>query len=142
MTSKKIKILIAEDDEACRKVMYRFLLPLGECQTCPDGRQAVQAVEEAVASNAHFDLICLDIHMPFMDGHAAAARIREIESKQGVRAKIMVVTALGDTVNVTNAFDAACDAYLVKPFTHAKLMEQLFFLGLIENPEQFSIKHS
>lgn len=51
--------------------------------TC-DGREAVTAFTEALDAGEPFDLICLDVMMPEMDGHTALASIRRIESEHGI----------------------------------------------------------
>ena len=133
-----MRILIVEDDDSCRKVLLRFLSPFGQCDAVADGLQGVQAVQKALDERSHYTLICLDIHMPNMDGHEAMSKIRILEEDSGVgrdrKAKIMMCTALGDALNLTDAFGGECDAYIVKPFDHARLKEQLYLMGLIPDP--------
>jgi two-component system chemotaxis response regulator CheY len=82
-----------------------------------------------------YDLICLDIVMPEMDGQEALKEIRCLEKKAGITGsdftKIIMTTALADKTNVVEATLQGCDYFLVKPIQKAKLQEQLRKLKLI-----------
>jgi two-component system chemotaxis response regulator CheY len=90
----------------------------------------------AVEGKQPYDLVCLDIMMPGMDGHAVLSEIRKIEESNGIAvgstAKVVMTTSLGDAENVLAAFRNQCEAYLVKPIDKAKLLERLRTLGLIQ----------
>ena len=132
-----MKTLIVEDDFTSRVLMQELLKEFGPCDLAANGREAVYAVQDALEKKAPYDLICLDIMMPKMDGHEALKKIRALEEEQGTLsssgAKIIMTTALSDIENVGNAYSELCDAYLVKPIIKAKLREELGNLGLIEN---------
>ena len=64
-----IKTLIVEDDFACRKALQIFLSEYGNCFIAVNGCEAVEAVRQALDEDQPYDLICLDIMMPEMDGH-------------------------------------------------------------------------
>lgn len=104
-----MRILIAEDDYASRKFMLRFLSKYGDCDITVDGQEAVDAYIMALEDNLAYDLVCLDIMMPELDGYLALKCIRDIEKDNGIpeekRAKIIMTTALNDRRNVTKAFE-------------------------------------
>ena len=131
-----MKVLIAEDDFASRKFMLRFFEKYGECDVTVDGREAVEAYTMAVEMDEPYDLICLDIMMPEMDGHQALRAIRKIEEESGVaedeRVKIVMTTALSETRHVTKAFENGCTAYAGKPINQDKLEAMLKKFKLIE----------
>jgi two-component system, chemotaxis family, chemotaxis protein CheY len=88
----------------------------------------------ARAKRRAYDLICLDIMPPEMDGQTLLREIRAIEDGSGTRgkrAKIIMTTALGDFKNVSSAFWELCDEYLVKPTNRYKLLQHLGNLGLL-----------
>ncbi len=130
-----MKILLAEDDFASRKFMMRFLSKYGECDVTVDGVEAVEAFTMALESNEGYELICLDIMMPILDGYQALQQIREIETKYNVsesnRAKIIMTTALNERRNVTKAFGLGCTAYAGKPIDQEKFENVLRKLELI-----------
>lgn len=131
-----MRILIAEDDFASRKFMLRFLSKYGECDVTVDGAEAVEAFTMALDENEGYDLICLDIMMPVVDGYQALKTIREIENEKGIteknRAKIIMTTALNEGRNVTKAFELGCTAYAGKPIDQEKFINVLKKLDLIQ----------
>ena len=132
-----MRILIAEDDFASRKFMLRFLSKYGECDVTVDGTEAVEAFNMALDSDEGYDLICLDIMMPVMDGYQALQKIRDIEQQKGIpedkSAKIIMTTALSEGKNVTKAFNLGCTAYAGKPIDQDKFENVLRKLDLIRS---------
>ena len=131
-----MKVLIAEDDFASRKFMLRFFEKYGECDVTVDGKEAVEAYKMAIECGEPYDLICLDIMMPEMDGDQALKTIRKIEEESGIaedeRVKIVMTTALSETRHVTKAFENGCTAYAGKPINQDKLEAMLKKFKLIE----------
>jgi two-component system chemotaxis response regulator CheY len=133
-----MKSLIVEDDFTSRLVLQTVLSRYGECHIAVNGKEAVDAFRTSVESNQKYDLICMDIMMPEMDGHEALRLIRDHEStvsqytlsSEGV--KIIMTTALGDIGNVSASYQGFCDAYLVKPVDIAKLLEEMRSLRLVQ----------
>jgi two-component system chemotaxis response regulator CheY len=130
-----MKILIAEDDLTSRKFLFKFLSQYGECDLVVDGLEALDAFMMAMKEQAPYDLICLDIMMPKVDGVKVLKTIRDIEKQRGIlpekRSKIIMTTALAETQYVQNAFDIGCDAYAAKPIDTQKLIDVMVKLGLI-----------
>lgn len=132
-----MKYLIVEDDFAGRRLLQRYLSDYGECDIAVDGKEAVEAFRQALEDNEPYDLICLDIMMPNMDGRDALKAIRQIENERGIRGldgvKVIMTTALGDSKNVVGSFREGCEAYIVKPIEKKKFLEEMEKLGLIES---------
>ena len=130
-----MRILIAEDDFASRKFMLRFLSQYGECDVTVDGMEAVDAFLMALEADESYDLVCLDIMMPELDGYQALKAMRDIEKEKGVpvnqSAKIIMTTALNEGRNVTKAFELGCVAYAGKPIDQEKFENVLRKLELI-----------
>ncbi|HHW23774.1 MAG TPA: response regulator [Clostridiaceae bacterium] len=130
-----MRILIAEDDLASRKVISKFLSNYGECDITIDGIEALEAFMMAWDEGRPYDLICLDIMMPELDGIKTLKAIRDIETQKGLkedkRAKIIMTTALNDKDSVMNAFETGCEAYAAKPLNMDKLAEVMKKLNLI-----------
>ena len=115
-----MRILLAEDDFVTRKFMMDFLSSYGECDAAVDGMEAVDAYLMALEDGEPYDLACLDIMMPVMDG------IPEEE-----QVKVIMTTALNDEENVKMAFDLGCSVYSGKPINKEKFDQALKKLGLI-----------
>ena len=132
-----MRILIAEDDFISRKYMMRFLSKYGECDVTVDGTEAIEAFIMALENGEGYDLICLDIMMPVVDGYQALQRIREIEKERGIpeekAVKIIMTTALSEGKNVTKAFSLGCTAYAGKPIDQEKFENELRKLDLIRS---------
>jgi len=130
-----MKILIAEDDLASRKFLQKFLSQYGECDLVVDGLEALDAVLIAIKEGKPYDLICLDIMMPKVDGVKVLKAIRELEIQKGLlpekRSKIIMTTALAETEFVQSAFSYGCEGYAAKPIDTEKFTEVLKKLKLI-----------
>jgi two-component system chemotaxis response regulator CheY len=130
-----MKTLIVEDDFTSRFLLQELLKNYGPSHIATNGKEAVEAVRVSLQDDERYDLICLDIMMPEMDGQEALRKIREEEEAKGIPsssgAKIVMTTALGDMKNLSAAYSGLCDAYLTKPIEKAKLIEELRILKLI-----------
>jgi len=130
-----MRTLIVEDDFTSRRLLIGLLAPYGNCDIALDGKEAVEAFRLAWEGNYPYDLICLDIMMPEMDGQEVLKEIRKLEVEKGIdehsRVKIIVTTVLDDRENITKAFKGQCEAYLIKPIDKEKLLQEVKSLGLI-----------
>jgi two-component system chemotaxis response regulator CheY len=132
--SKKMKSLVAEDDATNRRLLKTFLSRYGDCDVAIDGKEAVTAVRVARQNHASYDLVCMDLRMPQMDGQEAIREIRKQEAAAGVSktVKIIVTTIHTDIDSIAGALLSRCNAYLAKPIDTAKLRSELLDLGLIQ----------
>ena len=130
-----MKTLIVEDEFTSRALLREFLKRYGTPQVAMNGKEAVAAVRVALDAEDPFNLICLDIMMPEMDGQQALKKIRRMEQEAGVtqekRAKVIMTTAHADKDNVLEAMRGQCDYFLVKPIDGRALLTELRRLGLI-----------
>ena len=127
--------LIVEDDFTSRLLLQGLLKGYGPSYFAENGKEAVDAVRIALEEDEPFNLICMDIMMPEMDGQEALRRIRDIEKTYRVapalRVKVIMTTALADRDNVIRAAQSECDYFLVKPVEKNKLVKVLRTLKLI-----------
>jgi two-component system chemotaxis response regulator CheY len=95
----------------------------------------VEAFRMAADGGSPYDVICMDILMPEMDGKEAVTRVRALEEARGVRStrgvKIIMTTSVHDMKDVIGSFQALCDAYLIKPIDTADLLRQLQSFRLV-----------
>jgi len=130
-----MKILIAEDDFTSRNVLQLLLKKYGEVDTAVDGKEALEAFETGLGTESPYELVCLDIMMPGLDGLDVAKHIRNLEKKHGIKpqheAKVIMVTALSDAKTVFGAFMASqATGYLVKPYSRDALEKALKDVGV------------
>jgi len=130
-----MRILIAEDDLAGRKILQKFLSTYGECDIAIDGLEALDCFLQAHNEKNLYDMICLDIMMPKLDGIKVLRAIRDIEKQKGIdeksRVKIIMTTALNERKVVLEAYDSGCEAYAWKPIDLMKFKEAMENLQLI-----------
>jgi two-component system chemotaxis response regulator CheY len=131
-----MRILIAEDDLASRKFLFKYLSAYGECDITVNGMEALDAFMMAINEGNPYNLVCLDIMMPELDGIKTLKAIRDIEKQHEVNdtacAKIIMTTALNDTDTVYGAFENGCEVYAAKPIDLVRLEEVLRKLDLIK----------
>jgi CheY-like chemotaxis protein len=122
-----LAVLLAEDNPINALLVRAVLERLGHAVTeVHDGAAALGAATEG---GGRFAAILLDLHMPGLDGLAAAREIRTFERRSGARpAAILALTA--DVLPETRlaAADAGIDAVLEKPVTPEALRRALLAL--------------
>ncbi len=121
-----MKVLIVEDEYISRTLLSEFLSPYATCDTAADGKEALDLLTKAYEDNDRYDLVCLDIMMPEMDGHAVLSNLRRMEHERNVgddkMTTVFMTTALDDAQNIMNAFTLGrCQAYLIKPILRNRL---------------------
>lgn len=131
---KVVKILVVDDDIYSRQLLKEMLLPYGNPDMAVNGDEAVKIFLMAHDEKEPYDLICLDIMMPVLNGQETLKKIRELEAEKGIHGlkgvKIIMTTALDDNRNILDAFRAGCEGYLVKPLDEDRLDELMEKLGL------------
>lgn len=130
-----MKTLIVEDEFTSRLLLQKMLDQYGECHVAVNGREAVEAIKSSLAAKDPYDLVCLDIMMPLMDGQETLREIRAAEAEAGIHGldgvKVVMTTVLGDKGNIMESFREQCDGYLIKPVEKGKLMRLLADFALV-----------
>ena len=116
-----MKVLVAEDDLASGKFMQKLLSKYGEVVLARDGIAAVDEFVNAVSTNERFDLICMDIMMPKLDGIAATKAIRAMERPDAVEIPIIAMTANAFEEDRKKALAKGMNGHIAKPVDAEKL---------------------
>lgn len=132
-----MNVLIVEDDPISLEILKALFSDDWHCDEAENGMIAVEKFELSLKNDAPYDLICLDIMMPVMDGQAALKEIRRIEAENGIGGhdlvKIVMTTALADPKNVMESFvKGSCEAYVVKPILPANMAVVLKEFGFVD----------
>jgi CheY-like chemotaxis protein len=113
-----LRILVAEDNAISQRLIERVLEKLGyKPEFAEDGMDALHAVNQKI-----FDLIFMDVQMPFKDGLEATRQIRLLEGDQPVIIAMTANTLQGDR---EECLEAGMDDYISKPVKLEMLMERL-----------------
>jgi len=132
----KLNSLVVDDSLTCRTLLRAFLSEYGDCAAVTNSWEAVDAVDKAFDRGQRYDLICMDINMPEMDGYEALKAIRKTEYDRGIMGldctKIVMTSVRDDPGSVMAAFRAGCEAYIIKPVKKPRLLKEIRALGLIK----------
>lgn len=131
-----MKCLIVEDDFISRRILKELLSDHFDCDVAVNGEEAFLSFRLAHEGKRPYDLICMDIMMPGVDGQEALRLIRELEKEMKIpqtrEVKVIMVSALDDPRTVISSFyGGGATSYIVKPISRQKLMGELRQLGLI-----------
>lgn len=108
------RILVAEDDASVAELIKVNLTGDGhEVVVAEDGRYALKALVE----EGPFDLVVLDLMMPWADGFDV------LKNLGPARPKVVVITAREDVYTEERATAMGVDAYFVKPYDPAELSD-------------------
>ena len=132
-----MRVLIVEDDFTSRKLLQKIVSPYGEADIAVNGQESIDAFETALEEGRPYDLVCMDIMMPEMDGQEALKKIRAAEKAKGIRnadeVKVIMITALDDPKNVVEAYyKGGATSYVPKPIDRQLFLQLLRNLGLIQ----------
>ncbi len=135
-----MKILIVEDETTSRLVLLKTLAQYGKCHYAVNGIEALELFNTAFEKNELYDLICLDIMIPDMDGKMILREIRKIEKRAGItkpdEVKIIMTTGIEDPKTVVETYNEGASAYLAKPIKVEELLEEIRGFGLIHEGTQ------
>ncbi len=114
------KILLLEDDEVLSETLVELLEnEKFEVTHVADGEMALDATFVK-----RFDLLLLDVNVPFIDGFELLKSLRE----SGDMTPAIFITALGDVASLSQGFDVGADDYIKKPFDFDELLIRIHAL--------------
>ena len=130
-----MKILIADDNEAARRLLQLYLAGYGSLVTVNNGIKAIGAFSQAVDTNERFDLVCMDYVMPGIDGIEAIKAIRSIEQEHGIsqkdRVRIIMSSAVDQESDIMKAYANGCDSYMIRPDKKERFQKEIQSFGLL-----------
>jgi len=113
------KILIVEDDPTTVQLI-EFLLKKNnfEVLIAYNGVESLQ-----IAKKEKLDLILMDVMMPKMDGIEAIEKLKKDENTRDI--PIIILSALGQEMDVMRGLQAGASSYIVKPFSPQELLTEI-----------------
>lgn len=120
-----VRALVIDDSKAVRRILGEILQELGfEVWEAANGREALRLLKEVEAA----DLALVDWNMPEMDGIEFVRAVRADTAYDDLR--LIMVTTEAEEDKVVGALNEGADAYVVKPFTKATIVQKLDVLGV------------
>ncbi|MBU3820335.1 MAG: response regulator transcription factor [Candidatus Faecalibacterium intestinavium] len=111
------KILIVDDEPRIRELIREHLQYAGFiCEEVGDGSAALTQL-----ADSSFDLVILDIMMPFMDGMTC---LREMRARH-INTPVIILTARGEEYDKLAGLEGGADDYVVKPFSPRELVARV-----------------
>ena len=118
MYSEKKKILICEDNQLAMHTLSFILEKEGfKSDTAEDGNKALTLLQ-----NTDYDLILVDIHLPFISG---LELIKYLRSDLKMNTPVLVLTAFSDLQMQRQAGELGISGYIVKPFDPSDLIQRI-----------------
>ena len=112
----KASVLIVDDDIRINELLREiYSMEQYEIYSALNGQEALNQLEE----HPDIDLIILDVMMPELSGWDILPYIKEMYD-----AKVLILTALSDTVSEVKGLREGADDYVSKPFSRAVLLER------------------
>jgi len=112
-----MRVLVVEDEEPIASAIERGLIKIGYAvDVAYDG---AEAIEKASVNN--YDVVCLDLNLPRVDGLEVCRRLREDRFGGG----IIMLTARSAIRDRIEGLDQGADDYLVKPFAFSELAARI-----------------
>ncbi|NLN86752.1 MAG: response regulator [Syntrophomonadaceae bacterium] len=117
-----VSILLVDDNELNQKLIGQMLTNYGfEVITAVNGLEALCSMEQK-----HFDLVLMDMQMPWMDGYETTRRIRENPACSDI--PVIAITANSLTSDRDKCLACGCNSYLAKPFRSETLVREIKYL--------------
>ena len=115
ITGNVKRILVAEDHDVNQELIGEMLTKLGyEHDMAVDGAEAVAMIRKANMAERQYDLVLMDLQMPYVDGIKATRMVRD----HGIDANMLPIVALTANAfdqDVARCIEAGMQAHLAKP---------------------------
>lgn len=113
------KIIIADDEhKILMSLEYSFRKNGYEVFVARDGTEVLEFLKTMIP-----DVILLDIMMPNLDGYSTLEIIKQ--DKKLKETKVIFISAKNNPKDIKKGLDMGADAYITKPFSIKKLMQQI-----------------
>lgn len=120
--SRKLRILVAEDNQTNQLIIRKMLEGLGHDSVMVEDGDA--AIDAFVSSS--FDVVLMDVQMPKRDGLAATRAIRKRAAGEATQVPIIGLTANAMRGDAEIGLKAGMTDYLVKPVARRALQDALW----------------
>jgi CheY-like chemotaxis protein len=132
LKSQNLRLLLVDDHPINRQVASLFLRPFNmRIVEATNGKEALEALRRET-----FDVVCLDVHMPVMDGTQTIAAIRA-SNEPWANIPVIALTADAMTGDKERYLAMGMDGYLSKPIAERDLVTEITRVRSL-TPEQLA----
>lgn len=114
-----MKRVLIVDDAAFMRMAIRTMIGKHDCEIVGEAENGIQAIKKY--KECCPDIVTMDITMPEMDGLTALEAIIQYDSK----AKVIMLSAMGQEGMVKDAIIKGAKTFLVKPFTEELIIKTI-----------------
>lgn len=122
MASRRISILIAEDNDMMRSIL-RGMLRSEEYDVIGEARNGQSAID--MVDRLQPDIVCMDVMMPEKNGIEALCEIKAAHPDT----EVVMVTGNSDPETVQEAIQNGASGFIIKPFNAARVLNTLEKVG-------------
>ncbi len=116
------RALLVEDNELNAEIVEELLKMTGiRVEWAKNGREAVRMVEDS--PEGYYDMVFMDIQMPFLNGYEATVAIRNMDRKDTRKMPIVAMTANAFAEDIDHARNAGMNEHIAKPIDLRKMGE-------------------
>ncbi len=110
------RILVVDDSPLSIELISELLKGSGyQIHSAENGLMAMDKLK-----NENFDLVMLDVMMPYMDGYEVCKKIKSTPETSGI--PVIFITAKNDNDSIIRGFEAGAVDYVAKPFHTRELI--------------------
>lgn len=126
-------MLVIDDQMTTRMLLRCMLETYGEVVEAKAGKEGVALFGAALADGAPFQMVCVDLGLPDIDGNQVLEQLRAVEVQQQVRAPATIVVVSGNDTEEArgDALERSADAYLTKPVSYESMFALLARIGAV-----------
>ncbi|HTF97539.1 MAG TPA: response regulator [Cellvibrio sp.] len=116
------RVLVVDDLRDIRLLIGHFVAQTGlDVMYAVNGEEALRLIDAELLQGKGFDIVLMDIHMPVMDGHEAARKLRQNNFDK----PLIALTAAHMKGDMDKCFESGFSFYLGKPVDQSRLYECL-----------------
>jgi DNA-binding NarL/FixJ family response regulator len=120
------RIVLAEDNQAVRKGIKRFLNKADDIEVVGEAQDGIEALQ--LVENKHPDLLLLDVEMPRLSGIEVARLLK----KKGNKPRILVLSAYDEQEYIQQMLANGASGYLIKDEAPERILEAIRGVALGE----------
>ncbi|WP_437185644.1 PAS domain S-box protein [Planctomicrobium sp. SH668] len=136
------RVLVVDDSQIAREALTDIVVSFGMAAKCASsGFEAIQALRDASASGAPYDIVLMDWRMPEMDGIETTHRIRSDAEVKDTPAVLMVTAFAREDIR-SQIEQLPLQGLLIKPVTESMMFNAIQEIFVPQNQSTAKLYNS